>query len=112
MKEKQMLTDNFKDNFSFNGVSTRSQYWETLVITFVALIIVTIAMEGSGGIGVILALVALIAIAWVMLAVTVKRCHDIGINAWWTAATLIPFIGSVVTIVLGCLSTKRRKRTI
>jgi uncharacterized membrane protein YhaH (DUF805 family) len=101
-----MLTENFKSNFSFNGSAPRSQYWGTIVITFLAVIIVTPFVESGSAMVLLISMVALISLLWVMLAVTAKRCRNCGLNPWWTAATLIPFIGSIVTIVLGCLSTK------
>ena len=101
-----MLTEEFKSHFSFNGSAARSQYWGTIVITFLALLVVTPFVESGSAMILLISMAALIAILWVALAVTAKRCRSYGVNPWWTAATVIPFIGSVVTIVLGCLATK------
>jgi len=101
-----MLTEEFKSHFSFNGSVARSQYWGTIVITFLAVLVVTPFVESGSAMILLISMAALIAILWVALAVTAKRCRNCGVNPWWTAATVIPFIGSVVTIVLGCLATK------
>ena len=101
-----MLTEDFKSHFSFTGSVPRSQYWGTLVITFIVLLIATSLIESTSALVILIGMASLISLLWVMLAVTAKRCRNCGLNPWWTAATLIPFIGSIVTIVLGCLSTK------
>ncbi len=101
-----MLTDNFKDNFSFSGKAARSQYWATLIITLVVFVLGSAATESSSAIMVLVGLVALVATLWAVLAVTAKRCRDCGLNPWWTAATLIPFVAAIVIVVLGCLSTQ------
>jgi len=101
-----MLTDNFKDNFSFSGEAARSQYWATLLITLVVFVLGSAAIESESTIMVLLGLAALIATLWAVLAVTAKRCRDCGLNPWWTAATLIPFVAAIVIVVLGCLSTQ------
>lgn len=34
-------------------------------------------------------------------AVLVRRCHDIGLNPWWSLLTAIPFIGFLALIGIG-----------
>ena len=52
------------------------------------------------------ALVALVATLWAIIAVTVKRSRDVGLNTWWILAVLVPYVGTVATIVFGCLNSK------
>jgi uncharacterized membrane protein YhaH (DUF805 family) len=45
---------------------------------------------------------------WLMLATTIRRCHDAGINPWFTVLLLVPYIDFIVFIVFGCLSTEKK----
>jgi uncharacterized membrane protein YhaH (DUF805 family) len=102
-----------KRYLDFSRTASRSEYWGTLIISWIlaaVLSVVTIAIMIIDGIflffGGLIMLVGLLLLIWVMLAVTASRCRDSGINPWWTAATILPYIGFVVMIVVGCLSTK------
>jgi uncharacterized membrane protein YhaH (DUF805 family) len=97
----------------FSRIASRSEYWGTLIISWllaIVLSIVAIVIMIFDGIFVLLGglimLAGLFLLIWIMLAVTAARCRDSGINPWWTAATMLPYIGFVVMIVVGCLSTK------
>lgn len=97
----------------FGRVATRSEYWGVLIIGWLlaaVLSIVTIAVMILDGLFVLLGglimLAGFILLIWAMLATTASRCRDAGINPWWTAATFLPYIGFVIMIVVGCLSTK------
>lgn len=99
--------------FKFEGSATRSEYWGVNILAGIAgiiLLFVGAVFVGTGstlGIvsGVILAIAAIVALLWISLATTVRRCRNAGINVWWAAAMIIPYIGWIVAIVLGCLKT-------
>jgi uncharacterized membrane protein YhaH (DUF805 family) len=97
-----MLTDNFKSNFNFDGTATRSEYWGVILITWLIAWAAIIVIETSL-LGALVGLVACIASIWAMIAVTMKRCRDCGLNTWWTAATFIPIVGWIVMTVIGVL---------
>lgn len=91
----------------------RSEYWGVLIISWIlaaVLSIVTIAVMIIDGffvlLGGLIMLAGFIVLIWAMLATTASRCRDAGINPWWTAASLLPYIGFVVMIVIGCLNTQ------
>lgn len=93
--------------------ATRSEYWGVLIIGWIlaaVLSIVTIAVMILDGLFVFLGglfmLAGFVVLIWAMLATTASRCRDAGINPWWTAASLLPYIGFVVMIVIGCLNTQ------
>ena len=93
--------------------AARSEYWGVLIISWILALVLSMLVIGVAifdGIFVILALLMLIlglvTLIWAMLATTASRCRDAGINPWWTAATVIPYIGFVVMIVVGCLNTQ------
>jgi uncharacterized membrane protein YhaH (DUF805 family) len=103
----------------FSRLATRSEYWGVLIISWILAIvlsIVTVAVMVVDGLfvllGALIMLAGFVVLIWAMLATTASRCRDAGINPWWTAATLIPYIGFVVMIVVGCLSTKSTDQTV
>lgn len=102
-----------KRYLDFSRTASRSEYWGTLIISWLlaaVLSVVTIAIMIVDGVflffGGLIMLAGLFLLIWVMLAVTVARCRDSDINLWWTAASFLPYIGFVVMIVIGCLQTK------
>lgn len=104
----------FKKYSDFNRRATRSEYWGVLLslfgLTFLLAIVSMVFMAGGwfgAVLGIPLLLVGMVLLTWVSIATTVARCRDAGINPWFTAACFIPYIGTIVAIVLGCLSTKK-----
>lgn len=98
---------------NFSRRAQRSEYWAVLIIGWILaaiLSIVTVAVMILDGafllLGAVIMIIGLILLCWAMLATTASRCRDAGINPWWTAASLIPYIGFVVMIVVGCLNTQ------
>jgi uncharacterized membrane protein YhaH (DUF805 family) len=51
-------------------------------------------LAGSVGIG------GYVAVAWIQLAVGVKRLHDQGRSGWFYLITLVPGIGSLILLVM------------
>lgn len=100
--------------FDFSRTATRSEYWAVLilvsvaafVLTFVSLIPVMAYNDSAPAIfALLLILATMIVGVWLTLAVSIARCRNAGINPWWTAALILPYVGFVVMIVLGCLKT-------
>lgn len=99
---------------SFQGRTTRSQYWGVMCITFVAALIALIVIGGLisiidtdlmdtvGGIAIIL-LSGLM--AWIQAATVARRCRDVAISPWFTLTIFIPYLGLIPWIILGCLNT-------
>lgn len=94
-----------KEYFNFNGVAKRQEYWAVILLSVVAYVAGFIVLE-SGALGALLALVIFVAALWATIAVTVKRLRDVGLNTWWILAVLVPYVGTVATIVFGCLNSK------
>jgi uncharacterized membrane protein YhaH (DUF805 family) len=97
----------------FRRMAKRSEYWGVLIISWILaalLSVITISFMILDGIFILLGTLILLGglglLIWVILAVTASRCRDAGINPWWTAASILPYIGFVVMIVVGCLPSK------
>ena len=110
----EIMIEIFKKYSNFERTATRSEYWGVLLslfgLTFL-LVIVSIAFMAGGWFGAVLGipfmLVGTVLFTWVSIATTVARCRDAGISPWFTLACFIPYIGTIVAIVIGCLSTKK-----
>lgn len=97
-----------KEYFNFNGVAKRQEFWAVHIVSILVLVIAMAMIEGSGALGALVALVALVGTLWAIIAVTVKRLRDVGLNTWWILAILVPYVGTVATIVFGCLGTAKQ----
>jgi uncharacterized membrane protein YhaH (DUF805 family) len=92
-----------KEYFDLNGVAKRQEFWAVHIVSILVLVIAMAMLEGAGALGALVALVALVAALWVILAVNVRRLRDAGLNTWWVLVVLVPYVGTVATIVFGCL---------
>ena len=94
---------------NFDGRATRSQYWWfTLanLIIFVALAILAVVLSVTiGEIAFGILVIYWVAILLPSIAVTVRRLHDINKSAWWLLIGLIPWIGSIILLILMVLNT-------
>ena len=113
-KLRKIVIELFKKYSNFDRLAKRSEFWGVLLsmlgISFasgVVAVILSLILDSFGAIvGLVgMAVIAVISI-WVMLATYVARCKDAGINPWFTAAIIIPYIGTIVAIVIGCLKSK------
>lgn len=105
------------DYFKFNGLATRSEFWGVAIIGFAAMValgVFTGFVAGVGGpgsfgevIGILGLFLTLVAGVWLSIATCIRRCRDAGINPWWTLGTIVPYIGWIVFIVLGCLPSDK-----
>ena len=100
--------------FKFDGSATRSEYWGVTIVggicSFILAFFGAIFAFGELGaianvFGGIVLIATFIGAIWLTVATTMRRCRNAGINTWWTLAICIPYIGWIVSIVLGCLKT-------
>ncbi len=100
--------------FKFDGSATRSEYWAVILIgslcAFILALFGGILIAADLGavtvvIGGLILAATFIGAIWLSIATTMRRCRNAGINTWWTLATIIPYVGWIVTIVIGCLKT-------
>lgn len=99
--------------FSFSGTATRSEFWGVLFITTALIFTVSfvfgfaVALQATllGAASLVALVMVALASIWLCFATTARRCRDAGISPWWTLATIIPYVGTIVFIVLGCIKT-------
>jgi uncharacterized membrane protein YhaH (DUF805 family) len=86
---------------NFNGRASLSAYWWYALAVFAASVVLEVLTLtiGSPALSLLIALV-LIAVGLSALSVGVRRLHDTDKSGWMLLLGLIPFIGSVIVIVL------------
>jgi uncharacterized membrane protein YhaH (DUF805 family) len=103
----------------FSGRSRRKEYWMFtlgLILAFLLLFALfaafaaTAGSSGSddfesmvGGTGVIVFVVAYLAILIPSIAVQVRRMHDQDKSGWFVLLSLIPYIGGIIIFVFMCM---------
>lgn len=92
-KTPEIRAGNLKLLFSFNGTATRLQYWLLAELPITLLYVLAYAHDLPARMGLIGFLVAFVILAWISLAVRVKRCHDRDKSGWFLLVGLIPLIG-------------------
>src|SRR5208282_1404458 len=98
--------------FSFRGRISRSTFWLAFFCLLVAQIVFLFTLRAVSD-SLDLAGIALVfivwypLIAWVSLAVQVKRWHDLGVTGWAVLINLVPVINIlVILIALGMMPGK------
>ncbi|MBN8778806.1 MULTISPECIES: DUF805 domain-containing protein [unclassified Thiobacillus] len=96
-------------SFSFNGRARRKEYWFfflfVIVIAFLLglldSLIGTYSKKTELG---LLGGIFLLGILIQSIAVGVRRLHDTGRSGWWLLIGLIPFVGSIIVLILMLLA--------
>ncbi|CAM3529005.1 Inner membrane protein YhaH [Vibrio aerogenes CECT 7868] len=82
----------------FTGRARRKEYWMFFLFNLIFSLIAGVldGFFGTVAIGTVYGVAVLVP----GIAVTVRRLHDTGRSGWWALIALIPFIGTLVLIVL------------
>jgi uncharacterized membrane protein YhaH (DUF805 family) len=92
--------------FNFSGTAKRQEYWAVLIISIMTTIVGLALVEGGSAVAALVALVLLVGTLWVLLATTVRRLRDAGLNVWWILLIFVPYISLVAHIVFGVIASK------
>ncbi|MEM0897537.1 MAG: DUF805 domain-containing protein [Verrucomicrobiota bacterium] len=105
--------------FSFQGRIKRSQWWLTVGISLLFVLVMSVplglmgdssveALEGDGEMSplmMIWMLILYVFLVWVGLAAAVKRWHDRNKSGWWVLISFVPLIGGIWALIEnGCLA--------
>ncbi|MBG0738907.1 DUF805 domain-containing protein [Paeniglutamicibacter antarcticus] len=108
----------FKKYATFTGRASRSEYWWwTLVSAVVSIVLNLIISAGASSgtnsspgpitvVAVVLAGIWFLAVIVPSLALLVRRLHDVNVSGWMVLIGLVPFIGSLVLLVLTLMGPK------
>jgi len=100
-----------KEYFNFEGKAKRQEYWGVIITVMLVILASTVMIE-AGALGALIGLIVLLASLWVLLATTVRRLRDADLSTFWVLVTLIPYIGTVATIVIGCIGSVEKNETL
>ena len=87
-----------KKYICFEGRSSRKEFW-----TFVLSVAVINTILGLiPGIGKLLSSLLILAVLLPNIGLGIRRMHDIGKSGWFILINLIPFVGTLIWIILCC----------
>ena len=94
--------------FSFRGRIPRRVFWSVEVLRDLSIqpfAVLFVRVFGQGSLASHAALTGLFGLSlWILLAVDVKRWHDLEKSAWWVLIRFVPIVGWIwIFIELGCL---------
>lgn len=92
--------DAWKKFADFKGRSRRKEFWLFWLINSMISGLLQQVTGSLGIAGTIILVVFGLAIILPMIAVGIRRMHDINKSGWWVLINLVPFIGSIWFIVL------------
>jgi uncharacterized membrane protein YhaH (DUF805 family) len=92
----------------FGGRSRRMEYWSFVLFNFVVFVVLAGidallgTFSSASGVG-LLSGIYLLATLVPILALSVRRLHDIDRSGWWVLTYLLPLIGPLVLLVFAVL---------
>ena len=113
----------FSQYCSFHGRASRSEYWWFILFNFIVGGLITAIFGGSGYIEMIKTALSdperaqyitmtgaynTVSTAWAILTflpglgLLWRRLHDAGHSGWWILWILLPFIGSIILLIILC----------
>ena len=109
VSRREAIATGLSQLFDFKGRSRRSEFWNWILVVFLAYIavffvfaIVTNFIDASYSVMTTLELI-LAAVAYLASAAAItRRLHDIGKSGWWQLFALVPYVGWIVLILWCC----------
>ena len=96
----QAISSGFSNYVNFSDRACRSEFWFWRLFYYLALAAVFV-IQGALGIH---ALAALFEVGMLLpiLAMSVRRLHDLDRSGWWILLSLIPVIGWIILLIWYC----------
>ena len=96
----------------FDGRASRQEFWMfnlfyLLFVIAISLLIIPFGNSETGS-NIIFGIIVVysLGLAIPIWAVTVRRLHDIGLSGWWSLLSFIPYLGTVVLLIMCCMDSK------
>lgn len=93
-----------KNYVNFKDRARRKEFWMFYLIDLLIFVGLSV-IEFAADLPAILSVLYSLATFLPLLAVTVRRLHDIGKTGWWVFIGFIPIIGPIVLLVFNCLDS-------
>lgn len=104
---KTCLVDKYA---TFSGRASRSEFWWYSLFPFLLYLLLFILLPFDNELFVWIYLFISILFILPNLAVTIRRFHDTGRSGWWILIQLIPYLGSIIFLVLLCLPSEANNK--
>ena len=93
------IKSGFSGYFDFRGRSSRSEYWWFLLFFMVVSFVVPLLDSTQSG---LISILAVLGLYIPVLAVQVRRLHDINRSGWWILISFVPIVGAILLLVWHC----------
>ena len=107
MKFSESVKTVYSKYATFSGRATRSEYW-WFALFFYAIILCAFLLGVAMGIDKpIFALIGIfVALSFIpIVALRVRRLHDIGKSGWWIFLGLVPYIGEFILFIFSVMGS-------
>ena len=107
MKFTESVKSVYSKYATFSGRATRSEYW-WFALFFYAIILCAFLLGVAMGIDKpIFALIGIfVALSFIpIVALRVRRLHDIGKSGWWIFLGLVPYIGEFILFIFSVMGS-------
>ena len=107
MKFTESVKTVYSKYATFSGRATRSEYW-WFALFFYAIILCAVLLGVAMGIDKpIFALIGIfVALSFIpIVALRVRRLHDIGKSGWWIFLGLVPYIGEFILFIFSVMGS-------
>ncbi len=91
---------------TFSGRAPRSEYWYWTLFYLLILVgggllvvVLGVTFNGQPGIPAAIFVISLFALFLPMLAVSVRRFHDLDRSGWWFLMYFVPYIGNIIALI-------------
>ncbi len=89
----------FRNFAVFSGRASRSEYWSFVGATYIVFLVLYL-LGTRIGLFFILEVIFALAVIVPEISIGVRRLHDTGRSGWFVFLGLIPFVGSIIVLVL------------
>lgn len=107
MKFTESVKTVYSKYATFSGRATRSEYWWFVLFLYATILCVVLLGVATGIDKPFLALIGIfVAISFIpIVALRVRRLHDIGKSGWWIFLGLVPYIGEFILFIFSVMGS-------
>ena len=98
---------------SLDGITSRKEYYIINLysgcLLILSMIVGFLALYANNHmLSTILLSAGMVISLWMMTAAAIRRCRHLGVSACWTILIVIPYVGSIIFMLLDYISGKQR----
>ena len=107
MKFTESVKSVYSKYATFSGRATRSEYWWFVLFLYATIMCAVLLGVATGIDKPILALIGIFVVLSFspIVALRVRRLHDIGKSGWWIFLGLVPYIGGFILFIFSVMGS-------